>query len=125
MKHVWCNCWVNIRERKYLAGYDNAVKDQVAETAFMNGIHQEIALQIRSSPLALNLAGKVDYAHRYWTARHPITNTFEQILAPNLRNTVGAYKTMQGSALTKEPIIRPATVDWNNIKKDTAMDDLT
>ena len=54
-----------------LAGYADAVLDQVAETVFMNGVHKEIALAIRSSPTALNLQHKVDYAHRYRVARHP------------------------------------------------------
>src|SRR4051794_27529826 len=68
-----------------LAGYDENVKDQVAETAFMNGLQKEITLVIRSSPVNLNLAQKVDYAHRYWTARYPTTNTFQQVLVPNLQ----------------------------------------
>ena len=54
-----------------LAGYADAVLDQVAETVFMNGVHKEIVLAIRSSPVALNLQQKVDYAHRYWVTRHP------------------------------------------------------
>ena len=64
------------------------MQDQVAETTFMNGLHKEIAMAIRSSPTVLDLQQKVDYAHRYWIARNPNKNV---ILPEKLRTTVRKY----------------------------------
>src|SRR5207249_1038661 len=71
-----------------LAQYADAVKDQVAKTAFMNGLHQELVIQIRSIPMVLNLAQKVEYANRYWTTWNPMMNTLQQTLAPHLKNNL-------------------------------------
>ena len=60
--------YTRIRYLIPLAGYADAVRDQVAETVFMNGVHKEIALAIRFSPTAPSLQQKVDSAHRYWVA---------------------------------------------------------
>src|SRR3954468_45995 len=79
--------YTKVRHLVDLAGYDNAVKDQVAETTFMNGIHQELRMQIRTTPMILNWTQKVEYANRYWTTRNPMANTLQQTLAPHLRNS--------------------------------------
>src|SRR5439155_2043709 len=80
--------YTKIRHLIDLAGYVDTVKDQVAETAFMNGLAKELAIAVRSSPVALNLAQKVDYAHRYWTTRNLTTMTFQQVLALYLQSSV-------------------------------------
>ena len=54
---------MKIRHLIDLTGYADAVKDQVAETAFMNELAKELAIAVRSSSVALNLIQKVDYAH--------------------------------------------------------------
>ena len=77
--------YTTIRHLIDLAGYPDAIKDHCAETAFMNGLHKEIAIQVRSAPTALTLVEKVDFAHRYWDARHPAVSVLEQTLAPHLR----------------------------------------
>src|SRR5207249_7557003 len=51
--------YMKIRHLIDLAGYADAVKDQVAEIAFMNGLAKDLAIAVRSSPVALNLAQKV------------------------------------------------------------------
>ena len=66
-----------------MAGYDPAVQNQVAESTFLQGIFPELALAIRSSPIALTLEQKVDYAHRYWTARNPGQQDVYQATLPN------------------------------------------
>ena len=55
----------------------------------MKSIYQEIALAIRSTPMALDLEQKVAYAQRYWTARHPQGHTMERITGVKIepRNT--------------------------------------
>ena len=45
-----------------LAGYPEAICDQVIEQAFMAGIQKELALLIRSNPVALNYAEKLNCA---------------------------------------------------------------
>ena len=80
--------YTRIRHMIFLAGYADAVRDQVAETTFMNGLHKEIAMAIRSSPTVLDLQQKVDYAHRYWIARNPNKNV---ILPEKLCTTVRKY----------------------------------
>ena len=40
-------------------------------------------MAIRSSPIALTLEQKVDYAHRYWTARNPGQQDVYQATLPN------------------------------------------
>ena len=54
-----------------VARYADAVQDQVAETMFMQVLVPDLIMAVRSTPTALTLEQKVDYAHRYWTARHP------------------------------------------------------
>ena len=66
-----------------MARYDPAVQNQVAESTFLQGIFSELALAIRSSPIALTLEQKVDYAHRYWTARNPEQQDVYQATLPN------------------------------------------
>ena len=78
--------YTKIRHLIDLAQYADAVKDQVAETAFMNGLHQELVIQIRSTPMVLNLVQKVKYTNRYWITRNPTMNTLQQTLAPHLKN---------------------------------------
>src|SRR3954453_1787657 len=70
-----------------LAEYPAAVVDLVAETSFMNGLHLELASQVRTSPVTLNLQGKVDYAQRIWLDKNPQAggNVFQQSLAPHLQ----------------------------------------
>src|SRR5437588_5876384 len=79
---------MKIRHLINLVGYANTIKDQVAETAFMNELTKELAIAVRSSPVALNLAQKVDYTHQYWTTRNSTTTTFQQVLAPHLQSSV-------------------------------------
>ena len=57
--------YTRIRHQIVLADYPDAVQDQVAENTFMKGIHQEIALAIRSIPMVLDLVQKVTYTQRY------------------------------------------------------------
>jgi deoxyuridine 5'-triphosphate nucleotidohydrolase len=104
--------YTKLRHLIDLAGYDPAVKDQVAEAAFMSGLQREIALHIRSSLTPLTLPQKVDGAHRYWTARNPTVNTFQQVLDPNLRNAVQVPPPP-----TIDHTMRPAQVDWANYQK--------
>ena len=54
-----------------MAGIGDALKDYTAEQQLMNGLHKELSLQLRSAERTLNLQEKVDYAHRYWSARNP------------------------------------------------------
>ena len=80
--------YTKIRHLIDLVGYADAVKDQVAETTFINELAKELAITVRSSLIALNLAQKVNYAHRYWTTRNLTTTTFQQVLASHLRSSV-------------------------------------
>src|SRR3954447_2470255 len=79
--------YTTIRRLIDLTGYTDVIKDHIAETALMTGLHKEIAVQVRSSPTTLTLAQKVDYAHRYWVARNPAASVLSQTLAPHLRRT--------------------------------------
>ena len=53
--------YTKIRHAVGLAGYDDALIDQVVEHTFMNGLHKELALQVYSSLMILTLLQKVDY----------------------------------------------------------------
>ena len=76
--------YTKIRHAVGLAGYAAALIDQVVEQAFMNGLHKELALQVRSSPMVLTLLQKVDYAQRYWAACNPGMDVMQQILLNSL-----------------------------------------
>ena len=109
--------YTKIRHLIDLVGYADAVKDQVAETAFINGLAKELAIAVRSSPVALNLAQKVDYAHRYWTTRNPTTTTFQQVLAPHLRSSIARPSVI--------PPIAPSVNDpttWRSAQFQSPMD---
>lgn len=115
--------YTKIRHLIDLANYADAVKDQVAETAFVNGLQRELADLVQTAPMVLTLTQKVDYAHRYWTRRNPTANIWQQTLAPNLRN-------LQDRVLPELPqtadtlIPRPAQVDWTKAKENTQFDEL-
>ena len=95
--------YTRIRHMIDVAGYDAAVKDQVAETTFMKGVHQELSLAIRSSPTTLDLTQKVDYAHRYWTARHPGQDIMSQVIPEKLRRTSTRQTTAPLPELEPQP----------------------
>src|SRR4051794_29133499 len=59
-----------IRHLIDLAGIPDNAKENTAENAFLNGINRELFMAIRLSPVTLDLAAKVNFANRYWTARH-------------------------------------------------------
>ena len=105
--------YTRIRHLLPLAGYADAVRDQVAETVFMNGLHKEIALAIRSSPTVLNLTNKVDYAHRYWTARHPNTSV---ILPDKFRSRPGDRKIETIVPRREEPEMDQLTKQFAEMK---------
>jgi Zinc knuckle len=119
-----------IRHMVGLAGYDDAVKEQVIEQTFMNGIHKELAIQVRSSPITLTHTQKVDYAQRYWAARNPGQDVMQQVLPTALQNSVvpdNAATTYPAATTNPTPMaqaIRPATVNWDKPKEDSAIDDL-
>src|ERR1700748_2488147 len=62
--------YTRIRHLVELAGYADGVRDQVLESALVNSLNQKIALIVRAPPMSMTLIHKIDYAHRYWTARH-------------------------------------------------------
>ena len=80
--------YMRIRHLIELAGYADGVKDQVAETTFLNGINWEIALNIRSSPYPMNLQEKIDYAHRYWIVRNPGQELAQLALPKRLQEAI-------------------------------------
>src|SRR5213080_1888505 len=93
--------YTRIRHLIELAGYADSVKDQVAETTFLNGINREIALNIQSSPYPMNLQEKIDYAHRYWIVRNPgqelaqlaLPKRLQEAMMPQIGNS-----TLQGQS---------------------------
>ena len=109
-----------------IAGYDNAVKDQVAETAFMQGLHPEIALQLRSSIIPLTLTQKVEGAHRYWSVRHPGQGIPEYNFGPRTRNYNDQPQYERNQPQYREPrdLIRPANENWGRSRKTRKEEDL-
>ena len=81
-----------------LAGYTDAIKEQVIEQTFMNGIHKELAIQVQSSPITLTHTQKVDYAQRYWAARNPGQDVMQQVLPTALQNPVAPDSTTTADA---------------------------
>ena len=56
----------------------------MTESIFMKGINVEMAIAIKSAPVTLDLAGKVSYAQRMWTARNATqSQAFQSLLQPN------------------------------------------
>ena len=55
--------YMKIRYLINLVRYTNAIKDQVAKTAFINELAKKLAIVVWSSSVALNLVQKVNYAH--------------------------------------------------------------
>ena len=53
----------------------------------MNGLHQNIAMQVRETPVHLDLDGKITSAQRIWIARRPIGGLYmvQQVLPQNLQ----------------------------------------
>ena len=100
--------YTKIRHMIDLAGYADAVKDQVAESAFINGLGHELSLTVRSSPLPLTLEQKVEYAHRYWTNRNPGKDVLQQVLPNKLRAKVLQPKTPAPSTLRSPEVTSDA-----------------
>ena len=69
-----------------LSRYGAQVSVQLLESTFMNGLHRNIAMQVRETPVHLDLDGKITYAQRIWIARRPIGGlyTVQQVLPQNL-----------------------------------------
>src|ERR1700677_1219034 len=110
---------MKIRHAVGIAGYADAAQDEVIERTFMNGIHREINLQVRSSPMTLTHLQKVNYAQRYWAARNPGQDHMQQMLPSNL------HEPQQLRNHQQAPVIQPATVNWAGAtRKDPAMEDL-
>ena len=65
MKESSNSFYMRIHHLVDLAGYAHTVKEQVAENAFINGLHLEIRVVVRATPTPLTPAQKVDYAHCY------------------------------------------------------------
>ena len=75
--------YTRIRHLITLAGYPPNVQDLIAENIFIKGIHQEIAIAIKSTPEPLNLNQKIRYAQRIWSARNPTySQAFRPIISP-------------------------------------------
>src|SRR5665213_1863518 len=97
--------YTKIRDIIEMAGYDPAVQNQVEESTFLKGIFLELALAIRSSPIALTLEQKVDYAHRYWTARNPgQQDVYQATLLNHLRKIM--YPKQNQSSLSLQKLKR-------------------
>jgi len=47
-----------------LSGYGAQVFVQLLESTFMNELHRNIAMQVRETPVHLDLDGKITYAQR-------------------------------------------------------------
>src|SRR5271163_3627845 len=71
---------------------------------------------VQSTPIPLVLNQKVDYAQRYWSARHPEHDALEQVLNPS----TGMPPRNEGTPMSQA--IQPATVHWQ--KKDPLMEEL-
>ena len=112
---------MTIRDIIELAGYSEIVQDQVAETSFMQGLHPELALAIRSSPMILNLEQKVDYAHRYWIARHPGDMPSAYRFEPKEQRREQEH---EEKGYVRSSLIKPAQANWNRKKEDPAMEEL-
>ena len=131
-----------------LAEYNEGVNEQIMESTFLNGLHPEVSLAVRSTPTILSPAEKVGYAQWYWTARRPAggMQTIQQALTPDLQQTIGNAYLQHQNLSNSQPApsqtvtrlqanqqnqnqwnLRPATVDWKNadISKDTAINKLT
>src|SRR3954470_1680147 len=105
----------HIRHMIDVAEYPAALQAQMAEITFMNGLHQEIALQVRSTPTPLTLEGKVSFANRYWSARNPTANVMQRILPESLRrNPMQQQPTVArtGNDYSSQRVM-PPTVDWS------------
>ncbi len=79
MKESPNDFYTRIRYQIHLAGYADALRDQVAENIFMKGVHKQIALAIRTTPTVLDLTQKIAYAQRIWTTNNPNQYSFEQV----------------------------------------------
>src|SRR5277367_391419 len=93
-----------IRKIIQYAGYADAVQDQVAKSAFTNGLFKELQMLVRSTPTPLALNQKVEYAQQYWSAQHPEHDALEQVLNPS----TGMPPRNKGTSMSQA--IQPATV---------------
>ena len=80
--------YTRVREMIDLAGYNDAVKDEIAENAFLSGIQPALTKMVRAAPLPLDLDQKVDYAHRLWVSDHPYENIMHQNMPSQLQNVL-------------------------------------
>jgi hypothetical protein len=93
-----------------LAEYPEALREPIAEGVFMKGISDKMAIAIKSSPMPLDIAGKVNYAQRMWTARNPTQSlafkpllTQERPVSIMKRPEISSMKA-ESSKITEDPI---------------------
>ena len=77
-----------IRHLIELSGIAENAQESTAENAFLNGIHRELLMAIKSSPVILDLQAKVNFANRYWTARNQGIDLYEQVLPAKLKDKI-------------------------------------
>ena len=118
--------YTRVRHLVDLAGYAVAVKDQVAENAWISGLHSEIRVMIRATPIALTLAQKVGYGQHYWTAHNPGEGMPPQQLGPRRpwENNIYEPAIPPGTTSVPAPAVTPVPKPALK-KKDDGMEELT
>ena len=105
-----------LRHAVALAGYADGIRDQVTEQAFMAGIHRELALTVRSSPIVLNHQQKLEYAQRHWAVRNTNQDIMQQVLPTIMQQDMREPTIAQA--------ILPPTVEWSKPREDPQMKEL-